>query len=416
MLSVLPASDRLRLANALRKGYASAPELASAVSNIMTDVRKRGDQALVDFMRATHEDHFDIAKLRVAIPMGEQAREMVPSEIADALRLAKDRIVKFHERQRRADTSYVDEDATRYSMRYRPIDSVAICVPAGSSASKVLMAAIPATVAGVSRIIVLAAPDASGHVHPSVLYACSLCDVEELYAVSGVHAIAAAAFGTQSIRPVKKIVGNGSAIINEAKRQVVGICEIDRLSNAPEVLVIADDGANSEFVAGELLAQAEREPGARVAVVSESRSLLDAVAQLIDTLGVKTMMRGDVISEVMERSCFLIHAQSRDEVFETTELFAPDRVSLQVRDAEAFLERLRHAAAVFVGDMTPVASGEFLAGTNGEFLTLDDFLNCFSVVENSRDRMTGDVQALAALSEFEGLPQHAQSARMRHGA
>jgi histidinol dehydrogenase len=128
------------------------------------------------------------------------------------------------------------------------------------------------------------------------------------------------------------------------------------------------------------------------------------------------MLRGDVISEVMDRSCFLIHAASRDEVFETTELFAPDRVSLQVRDPEPYLERLRHAAAVFVGDMTPVASGDFLAGTNGEFLSLDDFLTAFSVVENSRDRMTADVQALAALSEFEGLPQHAQSARMRHGA
>ena len=416
MLSVLGASDRLRLATALRKRYDATPELISAVANILNDVRKRGDQALVDYMRATHEDHFDIAKLRVPIPMGEQAREMVPPEIAGALRLAKERIAKFHERQRRADASYVDDDATRYSMRYRPIDSVAVYVPAGSSASKVLMAAIPAAIAGVTRVIVLAAPDATGHVHPAVLYACSICEVEELYAVSGAHAVAAAAFGTNSIAPVQKIVGSGGADLNEAKRQVVGICEIDRLSNPAEVLVIADEGANSEYVAGELLAQAEREPRARVAVVSESRSLLEAVAQLIDTLGVKTMMRGDVISEVIDRSCFLIHANSRDEVFETIELFAPDRMSLQVRDPESYLERLRSATAVFVGDMTPVASGNSLAGTNAEFLTLDDFVRAFSVVENSRDRMVSDAQALAALSEFEGLPQHAHTARMRNGA
>jgi len=278
------------------------------------------------------------------------------------------------------------------------------------------MSAVPAAIAGVSRVVVLAAPDATGHVHSAVLYACSICDVDELYAVSGAHAVAAAAFGTDSIGAVRKIVGSGSAQLNEAKRQAVGVCEIDRLSNAAEVLVIADDGANSEYVAGELLAQAEREPGARVAVVSESRSLLDAVAQLIDTLGVKTMMRGDVISEVMERSCFLIHANSRDEVFEAIELFAPDRASLQVRDPEPYLERLRHVAAVFVGDMTPVASGSFLAGTNGELLTLDDFVRAFSVVENSRERMAADAQPLAALSEFEGLPQHAQTARMRSGA
>lgn len=416
MLNVIGASDRLRLSTALRRSYSAPAELVTSVANILSDVRKRGDQALVDYMRATHEDHFDISKLRVAIPMGEQAREMVPPEIADALKLAKERIAKFHERQRRADTSYVDEDATRYSMRYRPIGSVAICIPAGSSASKVLMSTIPAAIAGVPRVIVLAAPESNGRIHPAVLYACSLCDVEELYALSGAHAVAAAAFGTNSIRPVEKVIGSGGTALAEAKRQVVGHCAIDRLANSPEVLVIADEGANSEYVAGELLAQAEREPGARVAVVSESRSLLDAVAQLIDTLGVKTMQRGDVIEAVIEKSCYLIHANSRDELFETLEMFSPDRVSLQVRDADPYLERLRNAGAVFVGDMTPVACGDFLAGTNGEFLTLDDFIRSFSVVENSRERMASDAQPLAALSEFEGLPQHAQTARMRHGA
>jgi histidinol dehydrogenase len=404
VLAVIAASDRLKMATALRKPWSATHELAGQVSAILADVRKRGDEALHQF------------KLRVPIPMAEQAREFVPPEIADALRLAKERIVKFHARQRRADTSYVDEDATRYSTRYRPLESIAICVPAGSCASTVLMCAIPAAIAGVDRVIVLAAPDAIGHVHPAVLYACNLCGVEELYAVSGAHAVAAAAYGTDSIRPVDKIFGNGNASQIEAKRQIVGECEIDRLSSVPEVLVIADEGANSEYVAGELLAQAERDPNARVAVLSESRPLLDAVAQLLDTLDVKTLARGDVIADVMARSCYLIHANSRDELFESVEAFSPDRVSLQVRDAEPYLERLRRASAVFVGDMTPVACGDFLAGTNGEFLTLDDFMRAFSVVENSRERMIADAQALAALSEFEGLPQHAHTARMRNGA
>lgn len=416
MLTVIAASDRLKMATALRRPWSATPELAERVAAILDDVRKRGDISLVEYMRSTSEGHFDIAKLRVPIPMTAQAREFVPPEIGDALRVSKERITKFHERQRRADTNYVDEDATRYSTRYRPLQSIAICVPAGSAASTVLMCAIPAAIAGVDRVIVLAAPDATGHVHPSVLFACNLCGVEELYAISGAHAVAAAAYGTDSMRPVEKIFGSGNSALTEAKRQVFGACAIDRLCLPPEVLVVADDGANSEFVAGELLAQAERDANARVAVISESRPLLDAVAQLLDTLEVKTLPRGDVISEVVARSCFLIHATSRDELFECVETFAPDRVSLQVRDAEPYLERLRSASAVFVGDMTPVSCGDFLAGTNGEFLTLDDFMHAFSVVENSRERMLADAQQLAALAEFEGLPQHAQTARMRNGA
>lgn len=183
----------------------------------------------------------------------------------------------------------------------------------------------------------------------------------------------------------------------------------------------------SELVAGELLAQAERDLEARVAVISESRPLLDAVAQLLDTLEVRTLARGDIIAEVVARSCYLIHAANREELLRTVDAFAAERVALHVRDADPYLDRLRHAGAVFVGDMTPIAAGDFLTGTNcvlpaagtARFrsgLNLSDFVRSFSVVENSRERMLHDAQPLAALAEFEGLPQHAQTSRMRSGA
>jgi len=428
-LSVIPASERSRLVGARRDGWKPPPELISSVAAILAEVRSRGDAALVDYTRRYDDPNYDISKLRIAIPMQDGARALVPPEIADALHLAKERISRFHERQRPADLSYVDEDGTRYGLRYRALDSVAAYVHGGraANASAVLMTAIPAKIAGVSRTIVLSPPHAGTGVHPAVLYACSLCEVDELYAVGGAHAIAAAAYGTQSLARIDKIVGWGGAVVTEAKRQVYGVCGIDGLSGPPEVLVVADDGASSEYVAGELLAQAERDPFSRVAVLSESRPLLEAVAQLLETFDVRTLAHGDVLRAVIDGACYLLHAQSRNDLFETIDALAPERLALQVRDAEPYLARVRRVGTVLVGDMTPLAAGDYLSGTNNVLpaggtarfasgLRLDDFLRCFSVVENSRERMLDDAQPLAALCEFEDLPHHAQTARMRSGA
>ena len=427
-MNVTHASDRARLAPLYSGGWQPGPAVTTAVAAILADVRVRGDTALVEYARRFDDPDFDISKLRVPIPMHEQARSLIPAEIADALALAKQRVASFHLRQRRADISYTEEDGTKYGFYFRPLGAIAAYVPGGSAAlpSSVIMGVVPAKIAGVGRVIVLTPPQRNGRVHPAVLFACSLCDVDELYAVGGAHAIAAAAYGTESIAPVEKIVGPGNVWVTEAKRSVYGICAIDGLAGPSEVLVVADEDASSEFVVGELLAQAEHDPLARVAAVSESRSLLDAVAQLLDMLDVRTLPRGEIIASVIERSCFLIHAGSRKEVFEVIERFAPEHLSLQVRDAQAYLPHVRNAGAVFVGDMTPVACGDYLAGTNhvlptsgaarfSSGLALADFGRTFAVVANSAERMAGDAGPLAALAEFEGLSQHAQTARMRSG-
>jgi histidinol dehydrogenase len=288
------------------------------------------------------------------------------------------------------------------------------------------MGVLPAKIAGVGRTIVLTPPRRGGALHPALLFACALCEVDELYAIGGAQAIAAAAFGTETVAPVEKIVGPGGVVTTEAKRQVFGACGIDGLAGPSEVLVVADDGANSEYVAGELLAQAEHAGAARLAVVSESRPLLEAVAQLLDTLDLKTLECGRLIGDAIEREGALIHAATRDEVFAVVERFAPAYLCLQVRDASQYLPHIHRAGAIFVGDMTPLACGDYLAGTNhvvptsgtarfSSGLSLADFTRSFSVLENSIDRMIGDAQSVAALADLEGLPQHAQTARMRHG-
>jgi histidinol dehydrogenase len=424
-VKIVTAAEHAGLAKLMRAGWFAPDGVAEAVAEILRDVATRGDAALIECARRFDDDRFDISKLRVAIPMHAGARSLVAPEIAAALETAKSRIARFHERQRRADLSYAEEDGTRYGFCLRPLDSIAAYAPARSAAS-VLASVVPAKIAGVGRIVVLAAPGRDGRVAPAVLYACSLCGVDELYAVGGAQAIAAAAFGTESIARVEKIVGPGGVWVTEAKRQVFGRCGIDGLAGPAEVLIVADDGANSEYVAGELLATAEHDPRAIVAVVSESRSLLDAVAQLVDTLEVKTMARGETIALALERNCHLVHAATHDEVFEVIEHFSPAALCLQVRDAAPYLPRIRRAGVVFVGDLTPVASGTYLGGTNlvvptsgtvrfASGLSLLDFVRTFAVLENSLERISGDAPAIAALAELEGLPQHAQTARMRVG-
>ncbi|MBV8721736.1 MAG: histidinol dehydrogenase [Candidatus Eremiobacteraeota bacterium] len=427
-MNVIAASETKRLASVFSRGWNAAPEVASAVSETVIAVREKGDATLVEYARRYDDPSFDVSKLRVPLPMYDSARALVPHETAAALELARDRIARFHERQRQVDLSYAEEDGTRYALQRRPLDSVAVYAPGSTTCSPVavLMGAVPAKIAGVNRTIVLTPPRRNGHVHPAVIFACAICGVDELYAVGGAHAIAAAAFGTESIAPVDKIVGSGGVWVTEAKRQVFGRCGIDTLAGPAEVLVVADDAANSEYVAGELLAQAEQIATSRLAVVSESRPLLDAVAQLLDTLGLETLERGDAIAAAIERGCVLIHAASREEVFDVVDRFAPAYLCLQVRDAPAYLPRIRRAGTIFVGDLTPLAAGEYVAGTNhvvptsgtarwASSLGLEDFMRTINVVENTAERMMNDALAIATLAELEGLPQHAQTARMRYG-
>jgi histidinol dehydrogenase len=286
------------------------------------------------------------------------------------------------------------------------------------------MTVVPARIAGVERVIVLTPPQRDGKIAPAVLFACWLCDVDELYAVGGAQAIAAAAYGTQSVARVDKIVGPGNVWVTEAKRQVYGACAIDGLAGPSEVLVVADKDANVELVAAELLAQAEHDAMARVAVVSESEALLQSCAQLLESMYREISDRSEIIRNVIERGTYLVHARDRRQTLEVIERFAPEHLALQVRDPETYLPQIRRAGAVFVGSQTPVASGDYIAGTNhvlptsgaarfSSGLRTEDFMRTYSVVENSRRRMVEDAPILATLAQFEGLPQHARTATLR---
>jgi histidinol dehydrogenase len=423
-MRVVAASDSAAFEAISAAGWDPNEAVGVEVAQIIADVRDRGDAAVIEANRRFDGTNETASTLRQTVPPLHALRETIPPEIAAALELEMDRLSRVHQRQRLANITQVDEDGTRYALLRRAFRSVAVYAPQQGAAVAALMGAVPAKIAGVERIVVLSPARRDG-ISSSLLFACALCGVEELYVAGGAQAIAAAAFGTASLPAVDKIVGRGGLWTTEAKRQVFGRCGIDMLAGPAEILVVADDGANSEYVVEELLSAAEQSAAARFAVVSESRSLLDAVAQLIDSLDLQSLDNATVSAAIGQR-CRLILCNDGNEVFGVIDRFAPAYLCLHVRDAWAYLDRISRAAIVYIGDSTPLVAGAYLAGINGvaptsggarfaSALSLSDFVHSISVVENSAQRIAGDASALAALSESDGLAHHAQAARMRGG-
>ena len=266
-------------------GAGDAPDHArETVAGILADVRTRGDAALIDYTRRFDAPDFTLEHLRVTLPSLADARRALPPMVAEGLELAKRRVADFHARQLVPDQQHTDADGTVSGMLVRPLAAVGAYVPGGTAVlpSSVLMAVVPAKIAGVERVLVATPPRRDGRIDAAVLFACVLCGADEVYAVGGAQAVAALAYGTATIASVDKIVGPGNLYVTEAKRQVFGICGIDGLAGPSEVLVIADAGAQPELVAGEIIAQAEHDPLARVAAVSDDLPLLEAVRDLLE--------------------------------------------------------------------------------------------------------------------------------------
>jgi histidinol dehydrogenase len=420
------AGDERALAPLYAGGWDAPREIRERVTAILDDVRDRGDAAVIDMTQRFDDPSASVATLRRDVPSRKHARGLVPEAIAAGLELARERITDYHARQKPAEIRYRTADLSEYAFLSVPLHSIGAYVPGGSASlpSTVLMTVVPAKVAGVERVVVTTPPQRDGSINPAILYACSLCEVDELYAAGGAQAIGALAFGTATVPPVDKIVGPGNVYVTEAKRQVFGVCGIDGLAGPSEVLVVCDERARPEFVAGELVAQAEHDPLARVAAVSRDRAVLDAVAALLTGDFARETGRGEIVERVLAERTWLIHAASEAQIFDVIERFAPEHLSLQVADPWSFVPRIRRAGAIFIGDHTPVASGDYIAGTNHTLptsgasrfssgLRTADYYRTMSVVENSAARMAADAETLTALAEFEGLPAHARTARMR---
>jgi len=404
---------------------AQDPAVDATVARIIADVRARGDAALLEYTRQLDGvEATSVAALEIPAAEMRDAFAALPEQVRSALQTAASRIRAFHERQKLESWSYRDADGSEFGQRVSALDRVGIYVPGGKAAypSSVLMSAIPAQVAGVGEIVMVV-PAPGGTRNPLVLAAAHLAGVTRAFTIGGAQAIAALAYGTATIPPVDKICGPGNAYVAAAKRRVFGAVGIDMIAGVSEVLVIADESANADWVAMDLFAQAEHDELAQAILVTPDANLIDAVAASARRQ-LASMPRRAIIAASLANRGALIKVRDLDEACAVANRVAPEHLELAVADPAALLPKIRHAGAIFMGHHSSEALGDYCAGPNHVLPTgrtarfssplgVYDFQKRSSVLAVSIEaaRMLGSVAA--TLADGEGLPAHAQSARYR---
>src|SRR6185437_8137196 len=355
-------ADRFRALLAVKRE--TAADVEQAVRAIVGDVAARGDRALIEL--TAKFDRVDLGKIGLRVS-GEEiagAAKICDGKALDALKLARDRIEAYHRRQKPADSRFTDALGVEMGMRWTAIEAVGLYVPGGPAAypSSVLMNAVPAKVAGVPRLaMVVPAPD--GKLNPLVLAAARLAGVDEIYRVGGAQAVAALACGTESIAPVAKIVGPGNAYVAAAKRCVFGKVGIDMIAGPSEVLILADRTANADWVAADLLAQAEHDETAQSILITDDAALGLQVEKAVEAQ-LKTLARAKVAGASWSNFGAIIVVRKLDEAVVLVDRFAPEHLEIMAADAERLAARIRNAGAIFIGPYTPEAIGDYVGGSN----------------------------------------------------
>lgn len=399
-------------------------DVDARVADIIADVRARGDAALIDWTGKL--DRFDAGKagLRVTEAEIDAAVAAVRPEVMDALKLARTRIESHHARQMPRDERYTDAIGVELGSRWTAIEAVGLYVPGGTASypSSVLMNAVPAKVAGVDRLVMVV-PTPDGEVNPLVLAAARLAGVDEVYRIGGAQAIAALAYGTESVRPVAKIVGPGNAYVAAAKRRVFGTVGIDMIAGPSEVLIIADRDNDPDWLAADLLAQAEHDAAAQSILITDDAGLAEAVEQAVERQ-LAVLPRGAIASASWADYGAVILVESLDKAIPLSDRVAPEHLELAVADPEALLARIRNAGAVFVGHHTPEAVGDYVGGTNhvlptarsarfSSGLGVLDFVKRTSILKVPPMALREIGPAAVTLAEVEGLGGHARSVSIR---
>jgi histidinol dehydrogenase len=402
----------------------ASPDVEQAVRAIIADVAARGDAALLELTQKF--DRVDLAAvgLRVTPAELDAAAVSCDREPLDALKLARNRIETFHRRQLPRDDRFEDALGVELGSRWTAIEAVGLYVPGGTAAypSSVLMNAVPAKVAGVPRVVmVVPAPD--GKLNPLVLAAAKLSGVDEIYRIGGAQAVAALAYGTATIAPVAKIVGPGNAYVAAAKRLVFGKVGIDMIAGPSEVLIIADRDANPDWIAADLLAQAEHDTAAQAILITDDVALADAVERAVEGQ-LKTLPRGSVAGASWRDFGAIILVGRLGDAVALIDAIAPEHLEIETQDPEPLAAKIRNAGAIFLGAHTPEAIGDYVAGSNhvlptsraarfSSGLSIYDFLKRSSIIRCDAESFRRLAGPTIALAEAEGLPAHARSASIR---
>jgi histidinol dehydrogenase len=401
-----------------------AADVEASVRAIVADVAARGDLALCGY--TTKFDGFDLAATGLRVDEQELAAAFSACErsLLEALEFARGRIEAFHRRQVPKDDSFTDTTGVELGSRWTAIDAVGLYVPGGSAAypSSVLMNAVPAKVAGVPRLVMVA-PAPGGIVPAPVLAAAKLCGVDEVYRIGGAQAIAALAYGTATIAPVAKIIGPGNAYVAAAKRAVFGKVGIDLIAGPSEVLILADRSANADWIAADLLAQAEHDENAQAILCTDDEKLAAAVERAIEGQ-LASLTRRRIAGASWRDFGAIISVGNFDEALPLVDAIAPEHLEIVAANSDALARRIRNAGAIFIGPHTPEAIGDYVAGSNhvlptarsarfSSGLGVLDFMKRTSLLKCGPEQMRALADAAITLATAEGLDAHARSIAIR---
>lgn len=398
-------------------------EISAAVSEIIADVRRRGDEALIDY--ALKFDGVKLTGLAVTEEEFAAAEREVESGLKKIIAAAAENIRQFHKRQIREGFSVTREDGSVVGQRIIPIERAGLYVPGGTAAypSTVLMSAIPAAIAGCKEIVMTTPPKKDGKIPAAILYAAHAAGVTKVFKSGGAQAIAALAFGTESVPRVYKIVGPGNAYVAEAKRQVYGQVSIDMIAGPSEILIIADGSANPRFIAADLLSQAEHDKNARAMLVTDSEDLARAAAEETERQ-LNALSRGDIARASIENNGRIYIVKDMEEAAEAANLLAPEHLELCVKDPFSMLDKVKNAGSVFLGNYCPEALGDYMAGPNHTLptsgtarfsspLSVDDFIKKSQYIYYPKEAFGRVYKDVAGFAAAEGLTAHAKSAEIR---
>lgn len=399
------------------------PDKLKLVRKILNQVRARGDVALKEF--TLKFDGVKLASFAVKGIESKSARQSLTPEVRKAFSQVRRNIKAYYSRRKPKSWREGRRDGLLWGEKITPIEKVGIYIPGGKAPliSSLFMTVVPAQLAGVPRIILASPPSSNGSIHPLILAAADFLGLKEIYKIGGAQAIAALAFGTESIPKVDKIVGPGNIYVTLAKKEVFGFVDIDILAGPSEVVILAEAGAPPQYIAADLLSQAEHGVGGVSILIATSRQLIDKTGKAIDLL-LPRLSRRKILRKNLQQGTFLIKVKSLKEGIYLVNLLAPEHLEIMTKSPKKVLPQIKNAGAIFLGDLSPVAAGDYVAGPSHVLptgqsahyfspLSVNCFLKKSSIICYNRKALKNDLKALQTMAELEGLDAHALSAEIR---
>jgi histidinol dehydrogenase len=407
----------------LTSSLQTSSSVAATVKSIIEDIKKRGDQAVLQYVQKFENSKATIKNIKLSKQDLKSAYQSISKEDKQALKLAYKRIYYYHAKQKKTSYSYPDQLDTKFYIQWNPIDNVGLYIPGGMASypSTVLMTAIPAKIAKVPNVM-LCVPSKNGITSNLTLAAAYLCGVDHVYNIGGAQAIAAFAYGTKTIKKADKVFGPGNQFVAEAKKQLFGTIGIDLPAGPSEVMVIANNKSNPIWIAYDVLAQAEHDPNAKTYVVSTSKNTLQRVEKEISLLVKNSKIQN--IDQSIKNHCFLIYAKDKKEIYEISNFIAPEHLHIHSKFSKDLLKNIIHAGSVFVGERAPVALGDYTMGTNhvlptdqtakfASGLSVDDFMKKTVFIDAGNRTLKKISKTTSHLARKEGLEAHALSVEIR---